>query len=104
MTTPQTIDHEQPGRGPARGTCTSCKAAILWVRSASSGKAMPLDAKPEKRVVLGSAITTLSPNDGLVVGAQHPGTALVAKVVDVYTSHFATCPSAAAHRGKRWPA
>jgi hypothetical protein len=39
---------------------------------------MPLDAKPEKRVV---------------VDGHH-----VARVVDTFTPHFSTCPNAAQHR------
>lgn len=31
--------------------CKSCGAAILWVTT-EGGKNMPLDAKPEKRVIL----------------------------------------------------
>lgn len=56
--------------------CKSCKADIMWTRT-DSGKAMPLDAEPEKRIVIAGA---------------------TAKVVDTYTSHFATCPNAEAHR------
>jgi hypothetical protein len=43
---------------------------------------MPLDAKPEKRIVL-------EQRDGM-----HP----LARVVDTYVSHFSTCPNAAQHR------
>lgn len=58
--------------------CKSCGAEILWIRT-SNGKAMPLDAKPEKRIVL----------DGVMK---------IAKLVDTYQLHFATCPYAAKHR------
>ena len=61
--------------------CRSCGAPILWVRT-TTGKAMPVDAKPEKRIVLDPADT-----------GQPTG-----RVVDTYVSHFATCPHAAKHR------
>ncbi len=81
--------------------CRSCGASVLFVPSAKSGKPMILDAKPEKRVVLGSAITTLEPDDGIVVGAQHPDAALIARVVRTYVDHHATCPAAAEWKGRR---
>lgn len=57
--------------------CTSCGAEIRWITTAN-GSAHPLDAKPEKRWIIDK-------ND-------------VGRVVDVYVSHFATCPNAAQHR------
>lgn len=68
---------------PDAGTCRSCNAAILWVKT-ESGKSMPLDAKSEKRVV--------------IVGA---GALESVQVVDTYVSHFSTCPNAAQHRKAR---
>lgn len=64
--------------------CRSCKAPIVWVLTAS-GARMPVDAKPEKRIVL-------TP-DG-----RRPDAAPRAEVVDTYVSHFATCAHAAEHR------
>jgi hypothetical protein len=57
--------------------CSSCGAEVIWVTMAKTGKQNPVDAVPEKRIVLGG--------DG-------------AAVVDTYVSHFATCPNAAKHR------
>jgi hypothetical protein len=82
-------------------TCRSCHAPVLFVPSAKSGKPMILNATAEKRIVLGSAITTLEPNDGMVVGAQHPDAPIVARVVDVYTDHHATCSKASEWKGLR---
>lgn len=65
--------------------CRSCGADLLWVASATTGKPMPLDAKPEKRVVLSERL------EGLDDDAAEPW---VAEVVDTYTPHFATCPEA----------
>ncbi len=62
--------------------CRSCNAPIVWTRSVG-GKAMPLDAKPAKGLVIDTTF-----------GGDMPG----ARVVDVYTSHFSTCPQAAQHR------
>lgn len=62
--------------------CSSCGEPILWVKS-MTGKPMPLNAKPEKRVVL------IEGDDG-TKGA----------VRDTYISHFATCPQADAFRKK----
>jgi len=57
-------------------TCKSCGAQIVWAKTAS-GRAMPLDARPERRVVLDGG---------------------VARVVDAYVAHWATCPHAGEHR------
>lgn len=61
---------------PPRTACTSCNADIVWCETPSK-KRMPLDAKPQKLVVI-------------IDGVGH--------VKDCYTSHFATCPAAASHR------
>jgi hypothetical protein len=53
---------------------------------AKTGKPMPLDAKPEKRVI--------------VVGRDEAGEELAA-LVDTFTSHFVTCPEAREHRRRR---
>lgn len=62
--------------------CKSCGAAIRWAKTLA-GKAMPLDAKSEKRVVI-----TYDPDGPYGPGEEH------CDVVDTYTSHFATCPNA----------
>lgn len=64
------------------GTCKSCGAPILWVVM-GSGKRMPLDPKPQKLVTL----CDMPEARGYVT--------------DAYTSHFVSCPSAAAHRKAR---
>ena len=61
-------------------SCRSCGASIVWVVMRPSGKRMPLDAKPEKRITLDDV---------------DPG---VGEMTDTYVSHFATCPQAASHR------
>jgi len=66
---------------PRPGTCSSCGAAIVWVTT-PAGKPMPLDAEPQKRVVLGRQ-----------TGLAH--------VLDTWTPHWATCPNADQHRRTR---
>lgn len=70
---------------PDASTCRSCGAPILWVKT-EAGKRMPIDAKPERRVVLDPLAVRLGADE------------LTARVVDTYVSHFATCPNAAQHR------
>lgn len=65
--------------------CKSCGASIRWVKMAS-GKSMPVDDFPEKRVIV----------DRLVGIDGAPSE--VGRVVDTYVSHFSSCPNAASHR------
>lgn len=77
--------------------CRSCGAAVTWCVT-EAGKSMPVDAAP-------------TPGGNLVI--RRSGPALVAVVVSPllesneeraephYTSHFATCPNADAHRRGR---
>lgn len=61
----------------ARKLCRSCGAPVIWVRTIN-GKAQPLDAEPQKRVIIN--------DDGIGL------------VVDTYMPHHATCPYADRHR------
>jgi hypothetical protein len=73
--------------------CSSCKAMIIWVRSAKTGALMPLDAEPNE-----------NGNVAIVDGRGHviSGDLFEEMLGGVrYTSHFATCPFAAKHRDKR---
>lgn len=63
-------------------TCKSCGAAIRWIEMAS-GKRMPVDEKPEKRIVLDDM-------------PEPRGS-----VRDVFVPHWSTCPSADQHRRPR---
>ena len=62
----------------ATSTCKSCGASIIWLET-PQGKKMPVDTKPEKRVIMGT----------------HTG---LAHVLDAYMPHWATCPKADLHR------
>lgn len=68
--------------------CRSCGAPLIWGVT-ENDKRMPVDAKPEKRVVFEKRGNGLPP---------------LARVVDTYVSHFATCPNAAQHRKPPAPA
>lgn len=61
--------------------CRSCGAEIRWVLTHATGARMPLDYKPESRLVIGRS------------GRAH--------VVETYTSHFATCPQAGLWSGEK---
>ena len=60
--------------------CRSCNADIIWLTTENE-KLMPVDAKSEKRVV-----------------RFNRNGQPIAKVVDTFTPHFATCPDADKHR------
>lgn len=61
---------------PRESRCTSCRAAIVWLRTVN-GNRMPVDA------------ATVKPDD-----TEYNGKA-------GHVSHFATCPDAAKHRRPR---
>lgn len=63
--------------------CRSCGAEIRWVKLRPKLKNHPIDAISRKVIVLSDV------SEG---GSPH------AKIVDGYTSHFATCPDAAEFR------
>lgn len=74
------------------GTCASCGAALRWAKTKSQ-KLMPLDPESTTgNVRLNEAEGTCE-----VLGGANRGSALAAGE-RLYTSHFATCPGAAAHR------
>lgn len=87
--------HRPPGE-PLSATCGSCDAAIVWALL-PSGKRMPLDATPAP--------------DGNIAARRDANGDLHARVLKAGdepadgerrgTSHFSTCPNAAAHRRKR---
>lgn len=64
--------------------CKSCNAEVFWVET-ESGKRMPCNAKPKRK--------------DLVLCKRQGKT--IAKMADVYESHFATCPNAKQRRRRR---
>jgi hypothetical protein len=63
--------------------CRGCGADIIWTVT-EQGNRMPVDARPEKRLLL--------------MGRQRDDQAPIAMARDTYMSHFATCPNAAEFR------
>lgn len=77
--------------------CRSCGAPVRWIRSATTGKNMPLDAEPTSDGNI--LIDTL----GLAHVHASPTAAIERGIPDQprYLSHFTTCPDAAAHRRRK---
>lgn len=69
--------------------CNSCEAEIIWAETVNA-KRMPLDAKPTSKgtMVFISGKTRLASDEDRQL------------LRPMYTSHFATCPNAEAHRKK----
>lgn len=77
------------------GVCRSCGADVMFVKSATSGKSMILDAQPGKGIV-----RTLAEDDLILAGNSDRDEYVRARVVPVFTDHHVTCPDAAAWKGK----
>lgn len=71
-----------------QGVCRSCKAPILWVTMAKSGKANPLDPAPckEGNIIIRDGKGVTLPK----IEREDYG--------DLYLSHFVTCPNRAQHK------
>jgi hypothetical protein len=79
-------------------TCTwpdgGCGAPVIFVPSATTGRKMILDAKPEKRVVVGEPVLGLDHTPVLVGGSGTAASEIaLARVADVYTDHHGQCPA-----------
>jgi len=61
----------------------TCEASIVWMKTASKGKWMPFDSKPERRFMM-----------------ERRGNDTVAVSVATYMPHHATCPDADSFRKK----
>jgi len=69
-------------------TCKSCGARIYWCVT-TTGKRMPVNATESAS---GNLLLELQPGGELLARYVSPGEG-------THTSHFATCPHAAQHRG-----
>lgn len=81
--------------------CRSCSAKILWVRWPQSGKHMPVDAVPDMRDAKeggGDIVLTLKGGKFGELIAEKFYAPKHGEKRNRYTSHFATCPNADAHR------
>lgn len=78
---------------PDADKCRSCSADILWVKSASTGNVMPLDATPVPNgniaIVAGKAVVLRGDLFEESLGGPR------------YQSHFVLCPAAAKFRKPR---
>jgi hypothetical protein len=85
----------RPPQWPQARECTwplgGCGELILDFRTAGKGKKQVLDLAPGSGIIVGSLITTLDTDDGLVVGFQHPDVELRTAVVPTWIDHHATC-------------
>lgn len=76
--------------------CRSCGAEIIWIKMAS-GRMMPCDAAPisydRAPIQDKEKLVLVTPDGRITRGVFNPGSGNIG-----YTSHFATCPNADAHR------
>lgn len=82
-------DGGRSARFPRPEPCPRCGVPIRTY-PADPYPQQVVDAEPAKGLVVGSLITTLEPNDSMVVGVQHDGVELVARVTQVWIPH--QCP------------
>jgi len=80
-------------------TCRSCGAEIVWARTETTGRPMPIDVEP---VDGGNVVLYEAPDTGeLTAHVEGKGPHPVTWPTPLrYVSHFTTCPNAAAHRRK----
>lgn len=81
---------DEPRGAYASGTCRSCRAPVRWLKT-EKGASMPVDPEPVEDgnvVIDGERAIVLRKGE-----AGPPGLR--------YVAHFATCPSAAAHRARK---
>lgn len=80
--------------------CRSCGAAVVWAVT-GTGKRLPLDAEPVDggNVLLAPAAPGQTPLATVVGKRGQPS--IFGDDGPRYTSHFATCPQADAHRRPR---
>lgn len=94
-----------PGRSdplaPFRARCGSCRADILWAKSAASGKSIPINTKPSQ--THGNVVIYIDPDGDeprlvatVLTRGQREGAQVDGKTL--YTSHFSDCPNANGHR------
>lgn len=75
--------------------CKSCGASIVWIKT-KKGRVMPCDPDPDMILVIeGKKITGIDKQGNTHVGYSGR---LEGDDVEVYISHFSTCPFADQHR------
>jgi hypothetical protein len=81
----------------------SCGAPIVWART-RTGSRMPVDASPDSDGGKYRLVDDGGPEPRAIYGPQDPATIaalLAGDLVELHTSHFATCPQARAFRRTR---
>lgn len=81
-----------------RTECRSCGAPIVWARSVTTGRALPVDADPTPT---GNLRLTPGHDGRPRAEVTGPPSLLDTEDGDRYVSHFATCPNADDHRTRR---
>ena len=75
--------------------CNGCGAEVIWIKTKANRRRMPLDAEPVWILLAGGGKSFFE-LDGTVLVGQKVGDAWDddpdANVIQVYESHFATCP------------
>ena len=83
--------------------CRGCGAEVIWVKTITGRKKMPLDAEPV-RVKVESGGKADFRKDGYVVIGRIVGDAYddpEGEVVEAHESHFATCPVGGQFRNRK---
>lgn len=80
--------------------CGSCNAKIAWATSAK-GLPMPIDVTPTPAGGLYLIEQAEGPPLALHANSRDARLTTEARISPMFTSHFATCPNAAAHRSPR---
>lgn len=84
--------------------CRGCGAEVIWIRTAATGRKMPVDAE-SVWVLQGTGGNTFVRKDGSIVIGTKVGDAWDddpdANVIECYESHFATCPVGGQFRNRQ---
>ena len=84
--------------------CQECGAEIIWIKTKVNRRKMPVDAEPVWMLLTGARKTYFK-LDGTVLFGQKVGDAWDddpdANVIQVYESHFATCPVGGQFRNRQ---
>lgn len=75
-----------------RTRCRTCNEPIFWMET-DNGRLMPVDTKPELRLV-----RVLSDDTLILAGGMDEASYVRVRSVPTYTSHFASCVNADLHR------
>lgn len=80
-----------PKKGQRMATCKSCGATMTWAKT-TAGRIIPMDALPTPEgtwYYASAGMVRFVPLEGRTAG------------LELYTSHFATCPFADKHRREK---